>query len=215
MNQNTGRNYVQYGCGICAPPEWENFDASPTLRIQKIPLFGKLVQSRLNVIFPSNVRYGNIVDGLPVQDNFFSGAYCSHTLEHLSYSELPKALNNTYKILREGSIFRCVVPDFEYSANEYINSLNKGNADASIIFMESTLLGVHKRPKGWRSYAEFMWGNSRHLWMWDYLSLGKALSKAGFTRIRRCSFGDCTDQMFKLVEDRGRFEHALAIECVR
>src|ERR1700732_2374617 len=142
MNQNTGGYYVQYGCGICAPTEWENFDASPTLRIQKIPLLGKMVQSRLNVVFPSNVRYGNIVEGLPVQDNFFSGAYCSHTLEHLSYSELPKALNNTYKILREGSIFRCVVPDFEYSANEYIKSLNKGNADASVVFMESTLLGV-------------------------------------------------------------------------
>jgi hypothetical protein len=215
MNQNIGGQYVQYGCGICAPAEWENFDASPTLRIQKMPVVGKLFQSRLNVVFPSNVRYGNIIKGLPVQDNFFLGAYCSHTLEHLSYSELPNALNNTYKILRKGSIFRCVVPDFEYSAREYINSLNNGNAEASKIFMESTLLGVYKRPKGWRSYAEFAWGNSRHLWMWDYLSLSKELSKAGFTQIRRCSFGDCPDQMFKLVEDKGRFENALAIECVK
>ena len=54
--------YVQYGCGLSAPVGWQNFDASPTLRLQKIPLIGKLVRK---VDFPSNVLYGDIVKGLP------------------------------------------------------------------------------------------------------------------------------------------------------
>jgi hypothetical protein len=30
--------YIQYGCGLSAPKEWTNFDVSPTLRIQKLPI---------------------------------------------------------------------------------------------------------------------------------------------------------------------------------
>jgi len=31
------KTYVQYGCGLDAPEQWEKFDTSPTLKIQKIP----------------------------------------------------------------------------------------------------------------------------------------------------------------------------------
>ena len=50
-----------------------------------------------------------------------------------------------------------------------------------------------------------VFGNSRHLWMWDERSLTKALSEAGFTDIRRCQFGDCSDPVFQSVEEMGRF----------
>ena len=53
--------YVQYGCGLSAPNEWKNFDVSPTLRFQKIPFIGKLLKNRLNVNFPNNVVYGDII----------------------------------------------------------------------------------------------------------------------------------------------------------
>ena len=29
--------YVQYGCGINAPQSWINFDASPNLRLERLP----------------------------------------------------------------------------------------------------------------------------------------------------------------------------------
>jgi hypothetical protein len=70
-------NYVQYGCGLSAPAEWINFDVSPTLRIQKIPILGGLLKGRLNTRFPDNVRYGDIIKGLPVADNSCDGLYCS------------------------------------------------------------------------------------------------------------------------------------------
>lgn len=33
--------YVQFGCGLCAPPGWLNFDASPTPRFERLPLLGR------------------------------------------------------------------------------------------------------------------------------------------------------------------------------
>ena len=35
--------FVQYGCGLTAPTTWENYDVSPTLRVQKVPLLGALI----------------------------------------------------------------------------------------------------------------------------------------------------------------------------
>ena len=57
--------YVQYGCGWSAPKEWRNFDASLTLRFERLPLIGHLY-TKNESRFPGNVEYGDIVKGLPI-----------------------------------------------------------------------------------------------------------------------------------------------------
>ena len=206
--------YVQYGCGLSAPEQWINFDSSPTLQIQKLGFIGSLLKKRLNTVFPSNVKYGNIISGLPVEAGSCDGIYCSHVLEHLSLADFRKALTNTYKILKPGGIFRCVVPDLEYAARTYIDSLDKGDSQASIKFCgPDTLLGVEKRPKGTKGFIISFLSNSHHLWMWDSTSLSEELVNAGFKNVRPCKFNDSGDPMFTLVEDEGRFIHAVALEC--
>ena len=206
--------YVQYGCGMSAPKEWINFDASPTLRIQKTPLVGRLLKAKLNATFPSNVKYGDITKGLPMAEESCDGLYCSHVLEHLSLEDFRKALKNSFKILKKGGIFRCVVPDLECMARSYVASLDNNNSNnASVNFIRNTLLGVNERQKGVKELVSSFYGNSHHLWMWDAYSLSNELKLAGFTQIRKCKFNDCEDKMFALVEDASRFENAVAIEC--
>jgi len=207
------KTYVQYGCGLSAPAEWRNYDASPTLRIQKTPLLGDLLKGRLNTVFPENVLYGDIIKGLPEFNNSCDGVYCSHTLEHLSLEDFKIALANTYKILKPGGIFRCIVPDLELAARTYLQQLDEGRKDASIGFMNNTLLGLKQRPRGAKQQAEALLGNAHHLWMWDRHSLSQALEQAGFHSIRTCQFNDCEDPMFHLVEDKDRFNEAVALEC--
>ena len=43
--------YLQYGCGWDALDGWLNFDASPTLRMERIPAVGKAL-SALSVLIP-------------------------------------------------------------------------------------------------------------------------------------------------------------------
>jgi SAM-dependent methyltransferase len=209
------KTYVQYGCGLCAPEEWINFDISPTLRIQKIPVLGDLIKGKTTVVFPANVKYGDIVKGLPVPDDSCDAVFCSHTLEHLSLEDFKTALTNTYRILKPGGIFRCIVPDLEVAAREYIQGLDAGRKDASIQFLSSVLLGQHSRPRGLKQLVKSALGNSHHLWMWDVHSLSLELEKAGFRNIRPCTFDDSNDPMFRLVESEGRYWHAAAIECIR
>lgn len=208
--------YVQYGCGLSAPEKWINFDASPTLRIQKMPLLGKLMKSRLNAVFPANVKYGDIVKGLPVIDNSCDGIYCSHVLEHLALNDFRTALKNTYKVLKPGGLFRCVVPDLELIAKNYIHSLETKKETASVDFIgRDSLLGTYERPKGFKGMVTAYMGNSHHLWMWDHYSLSAELEQAGFKNIRRATFNDSADKLFELVEDKSRFESAVALECTK
>lgn len=102
--------YVQYGCGWSAPSDWQNFDASPTLRFERLPLIGQLY-TKNQTRFPENVEYGDIVKGLPINLESCKGVYCSHVLEHLSLDGFRIALRNTFQILQRGgcSVLCCQI----------------------------------------------------------------------------------------------------------
>ena len=205
--------YVQFGCGLSAPDGWLNFDASPTLRIQKLPLIGRLAGRLVNAPdFPGAVRYGDIVTGLPVAPGSCAGVYASHVLEHLALEDLRRALRNTHRMLIQGGVFRIVLPDLEHIAKEYLASADER---AALVFMNDTSLGQVTRPRGPGAAARSWLGNSSHLWMWDYKSLARELTDAGFGAVRRASLGDSVDSYFASVEDPGRWENQLGIEAIR
>ena len=208
--------YVQYGCGLSCPNGWLNFDVSPSLRLQHVPLLGSMMHKITGITFPNEIRYGDIIRGLPgVDEESCAGLYCSHVLEHLSLDDCRKALKNTYKLLHGGGIFRCVLPDLEQMVRGYVKRLDRSDPEGSILFIKYTLMGWENRPQGFFDRLRTMYQNHHHLWMWDEYSLGSELKKAGFTKVRRCKFGDCNDSMFQFVEDESRFKDALALEAVK
>jgi SAM-dependent methyltransferase len=205
--------YVQYGCGWFAPKGWINFDASLTLKWERLSILGRYTKNSQR--FPAGVRPGDIVKGLPIPDESCQGIYASHVLEHLTLEDFQKALQNTHRILRKGGIFRLVVPDLESSAREYVARLDRGERNANAFFLRETHLGCERKERGLGGLAKKLFNTSAHLWMWDELSMTHALHERGFRQIRRCRFGDCEDPMFSIVEERRRFENALAIEARR
>lgn len=216
--------YVQYGCGFSPGEGWENFDNSPTLRIERLPFIGNTISALFSGNsrrFPNNVRYGDIRRGLPIADGAAKGCYASHVLEHLSLQDLKIALFNTFRILEQGGIFRLIVPDLHERARRYIAEYEANSPDAASFFLRSTLLGHEKRPRTFVEHLRFLAGNSMHLWMWDDHALSAELQRAGFENIRRCQFGDSPDPMFAKVEDETRFVdrdlniHECAIEAFK
>ena len=63
------KTYIQYEWGFSNPKGWINYDSSPTLRIQKTFIIGRLIKGLLNVWFPENIIFGDIVSGLKVKEN--------------------------------------------------------------------------------------------------------------------------------------------------
>jgi SAM-dependent methyltransferase len=209
--------YVQYGSGAQYVPGWISFDASPTLRLQKVPLLGRLLKGHLNCVFDEEIRYGNIVNGLPLTDNSVDVVFCSHILEHLALEDFYTALSHTYRILKSGGIFRIIVPNLRLDIEDYLSAYNspESGGEASISFFRNSCVGKVTRPKSLKSFIVEYLGNSAHLWMWDDKSLKLALSQAGFVEIKLFSQSadDLNDSVLVRPERPHQFERGLALEC--
>lgn len=199
--------YVQYGCGFSQAEGWLNFDASPTLRIERIPFFGNMISAAVSgnrERFPVSVKYGDICKGPLVPEGTADGVYASHVLEHLSLSDFRKALANTYKMLAHGGVFRLIVPDLFERARRYVSTA-EDIPQAAEEFLRATSLGKELRPTAVSGILRDILGNSGHLWMWDETSITEELKRTGFTRVRRCNCGDLGIPMFDAVEEASRF----------
>lgn len=214
---STTQLYVQYGSGpFSAPIGWKNYDSSPTLRIQQIPVIGRLLKPAMHVAFHPDVIQGDILKGLPgIKESSCDGIYCSHVLEHLSYNDCILAIRNTYSYLKPGGYFRCVVPDLASAAKRYIEQLSQNDPRANVNFLEETMLGKEERTRGLKQLITTILGNREHLYMWDHISLSHQLARAGFKKIRHCNFNDSSDPMFRRVEEESRFNHAVALEATK
>jgi len=160
--------------------------------------------------FPRAVRYGDILKGLPVPPGSAELVYCSHVLEHLALQDLRLALRNTRQCMRAGGIFRLVLPDLRALAEAYVRD---PSAESAPRFMRDTYLGHDTRRRGLTGVVRASLGNSLHLWMWDFSSLAAELAAAGFTGIRRATFGDSAEPAFAAVEELHRWEGQLGMEC--
>lgn len=202
---------VQYGCGFTAPARWRNFDSSPTLQFERLPVIGRLY-TRNQIRYPANVDYGDIVKGLPLPPGSCDLVYCSHVLEHLALEECRLALGNTWKILKPGGVFRLVLPDLEYLLDNYRAD---ESAEASLRFMSGSGLGQRSRARTLGAFVVAWLGNAQHLWLWDFKGLSAELMSAGFGDVRRAFFGDSVYPEFAEVEDRSRWDGGLGIECTK
>lgn len=211
--------YVQYGCGLSCPDGWLNFDASPRLRFERLPVVWQALEASGRRLFPKEARYGDIVRGLPLPDGCAKAVYCSHVLEHIDRESVVTALKNTYKILRPGGVFRLVVPDLAWRSEKFVNGHRGGDPNAADEFMRLSHLGQENATTGFIKRLRRVIGNSDHLWMYDYSAMTALLERTGFVSIRRCHLGDAEDLAFALVEDEGRFVdngyNELALEARR
>ena len=141
--------YIQYGCGWSAPKGRRNFDTSPMLCFERLPVIGKLYTKNARH-FAERVDYGHIERGLTLADNSADGAFASHILERMRREDAVPALHSTIRILKPAAIFRIIVPDLYWRTAEYVKKRDSGDARASDHwFLENARHGqrrTHKSP---------------------------------------------------------------------
>jgi predicted SAM-dependent methyltransferase len=209
----TRSNYIQFGCGLCAPATWRNFDAGPAFWIERyLPVLKPTLLKHGFPDYPRNIEYANVIQGLPVGSASATAIYCSHVLEHLSLDDFRTTLRNVFSYLQPGGIFRFVLPDLEALVRAYANS---SDVEAASRFMRESYLGLESQGKGMSRLLKILFGRSAHLWMWDEKNMARELADAGFTAIRRAQIGDNPDPRFADVEDAGRWDNCLGMECRR
>lgn len=201
---------LQIGAGLDGPETWMNVDASPTLRLQRQALIGWMFRRFLAPRFSDRVRFGDVVQGLSLPADSADLVYSSHVLEHMALDDLCAALREVHRVLRPGGVFRSVMPDLEREVQGYLQSVADDRASE---FLRTTLLGQQSRPRGLMARLRATYGNSQHLWLWDFPSIACRLAEAGFTDIRRARLNDSHEAAFREVENPDRWEGCLGFEC--
>jgi hypothetical protein len=205
------KKLIHIGCHFTVGPSWENFDASPTLRFEKIPLLGRLY-SKSDRRFPEQAKYGNIVKSILCPPGTADAVYASHMVEHASLSDFRTVIRNVHTMLKDGGCFRLVTPDLEFMIDKYANSSDPERAHTFIL--ESSM-GIEAPDSRLSSRIRRVLGFSHHYWLYDEQSMRIELEKAGYTGIRRCVCGDSEIAEFSEIEDEGQFTNNLAIECFK
>jgi predicted SAM-dependent methyltransferase len=203
---------IHIGCEFKIGRSWKNYDISITAQIEKIPLIRKII--KINPIsYPKEVIYGNITKRPFCKNNEADNIYCSHALEHMTREGMQAALRNIYFMLKPGGCFRLVIPDLEMRVKKY---LQNQDCDA---FIETIGFGKKKNDRTFKDFLRKMFGNSGHLWMYDYKSMQNYLAQAGFKNIKKCKIGDSGIDIFSEVEELHRFIDGdfveVAIQCTK
>jgi SAM-dependent methyltransferase len=183
-----------------------NYDVSPTLRLSKVPGVKQLLRLP---DWPAAAQYGDVVKGLPLGDASCQRLYCDQVLEHLAKEDVLTALRECRRLLAPGGVFRLFVPDLKAIAQSYLDMQNEAAADW---FLETAGLGFERRPRTLMQRVREWLGNSRHLWSWDDLSMGKALRDCGFESPRVVQYRDSGDAIFDELEQGVTWGLALGME---
>ena len=157
---------IQLGCGPNIKPGWVNLDLRPGADI-RLDLYRRL----------------------PFDANSTQIIYSEHFLEHIDYPDAAmKLLAECWRILAPGGVFSVGVPDTEWPLLEYAGVRKDGYFATAKkqwhpAWCETDLEHIN---------FHFRQGHE-HRFAYDFVTLEKALGRAGFVNIRRREFDPALD----------------------
>ena len=167
LNKNTEKVYLNLGCSTHLMQNWKNADFYPNI-------FSK---SLIKNIKQKNIWFIDLRYNLKSRDNFFNGIYTSHTLEHLSYNENIKLLKELFRILKNKSYIRIVLPDLRKYILYYNNMF-----DFEVKSFQYKAQSIHHLTQ-----------ESGHKSVWDMEILKEYLGEAGFKNINEVKYMEGND----------------------
>jgi predicted SAM-dependent methyltransferase len=168
---------LQLGAGPNMLPGWLNTDKSSSL---------------------PKVLFLDAAARFPFRDASVDYIYSEHLIEHLTYDQGQLMLRECFRVLRPGGRIRTATPDLETLAGLYTpqkSSLQQRYIQWIVdrvhpeigVYQECVVINSAFRDHG-------------HQFLYDYAMLQRALEKAGFVEIARCSVGESDDEVFRGIE---------------
>jgi predicted SAM-dependent methyltransferase len=140
----------------------------------------------------ADIIYGDVyIDAtrtLPIPDKSIDFIFAEHFIEHLSYEDGLKLIQECYRVLRPNGVLRIATPSFEGLLHVYQNS-NPEVKSAEVVSRHEKLYrsGAEAGITNCHFFNEFfrMWG---HNFIYDFETLNDVLQKVGFKNIQSRSF---------------------------
>jgi len=190
-----------------------NIDNSPSVLLDRWPslkrglfLLGVISRERYETVWPLDVIWQDVSKKLPYKNGSIDKIYSSHLLEHLDKKCGEGLLQECFRVLKKGGIFRLVIPDLEFHARRYLQGVsNGGPADRAA--HDDFLWNIYG------AYLEKRRYGATHRYMYDWPTLRLVLAEMGFSRVLRQEFQKGLDQELCLLDNRP--EESLHIDATK
>lgn len=147
---------------------------------------------------------GDVLDGLPFEDNYFDYIVANHTLQMVRFHDLPQALAELRRVLKPGGTLRILVPD----ANKAIRARRLEDIDYFPISDD-----VEETPDGKFLRYLFWHGDARSAF--TGLSLISTLHRNGFHNAYRLPFKATMSSHTHIIELDSREKESIIMEATK
>jgi len=127
-------------------------------------------------------------DKLPFKDGSVMYIYCSHTLEHIEPDSIPPLLLEFKRVLNKKGTIRVAVPNAELAIKWYM----KNPEELKNKMNPSKLKSIPDTKMGYLT-SWFYTPGKGHRMGFDFELLQVYLKNAGFSKIKRKKWGECSD----------------------
>ena len=149
----------------------------------------------------------DITRPLPLADDYVSGLFSEHCLEHIPFRSAVDVLREFQRVLQPGALARIIVPDFEIYLDQYLHFRDGGEAampyaeQDAIAGVYSPMLSINRIFRG-----------HGHQFIYDFATLAVMLERAGFVDIAKRNCGDSGDARL-LLDSPERAIESLYVEA--
>lgn len=173
---------LNFGCGYIKPENWTNVD--------KLDYDGNIV--------------ADVLEGMPFPDEYFDYILSNHSIQMITFDDLPQAFVELRRILKIGGTLRILVPDFEWAL--HIRQNHQTSQLPIADYIEPTEDAKFLRYVFWH-------GDARSAF--TAKSLIDTLNRNGFQSVRKCEFEQTYSNYPDITSLDSREAESLIIEGVK
>jgi len=143
----------------------------------------------------------DITKGLPLPNDYVSGVFTEHCLEHISFEHAFGVLEEVFRVCQSGAYVRIVVPCLEIYVDNYVAIRDDGVG--SIPYGENDLAcGINSPAMG----VNRIMHSHGHQFIYDFETLRLMLGRVGFEEVSKVSFMRGSDDRLLLDTPRRAVE---------
>ena len=180
---------LHLACGHNILTGWENFDIKPRSEL---------------------VKFIDLLEPFPLEDASVDFIFLEHAIEHFDEVDGYKIMQEIYRVLKPGGVFRCSTPSLDTYVQRYINWNESFNERHRNLFGTRTrfLNFAFLAEASTTSTIKYIDGkhstNDGHKFIYSSEDLLKKISDIGFTQIASSPLGKSEFQELCNIDYRGR-----------